>query len=231
MPFQHPSFENLFAPETLRSETEFDFAPGFPDYVRVTTQSSTDALALVLEKAGGLPHDVVTRRVLEELAARGGDWGMHEPADLMEGLTPGEPPADADNDGMADAWETTNGLDPSNGADHSVVRPSGYTAIEEYINGLADELSGGVPGTGGSGAGGGTASSGSGGVTGSGGAGNGSTGAGAGNSGDPGADGDGSDSGCSGCMTAGGSRRLIPGSVLAALFLIGLIRRHRRRTI
>jgi hypothetical protein len=58
----------------------------------------------------------------------------------MAGLTPTAPPADADNDGMADAWETSRGLDPTYGNDHSQVMPSGYTAIEEYVNGLADAL-------------------------------------------------------------------------------------------
>jgi len=42
---------------------------------------------------------------------------------------------------MADQWERANGLNP-NQNDAAQVRPSGYTAIEEYINELADQLVG-----------------------------------------------------------------------------------------
>lgn len=47
-----------------------------------------------------------------------------------------------DDDGMPDAWETDHGLDPVDGSDHSTVMPSGYTAIEVYINELADGIVG-----------------------------------------------------------------------------------------
>ncbi len=69
-----------------------------------------------------------------------GEWGARIPADLFAGLTAGPPPADADDDGMADEWESAHGLDPADGDDRATVMASGYTAIEEYINGLADAL-------------------------------------------------------------------------------------------
>jgi len=51
------------------------------------------------------------------------------------------PPADADTDGIADAWEAAHGLDPSNAADATMDPDSdGYTNIEEYVNELADTL-------------------------------------------------------------------------------------------
>ncbi|MBM4118806.1 pectate lyase precursor, partial [bacterium] len=71
---------------------------------------------------------------------RTGEWGARIPADLMAGLAPGTPPADADEDGMADAWESARGLSPADPSDHATVMPSGYTAIEDYINGLAAAL-------------------------------------------------------------------------------------------
>ena len=46
---------------------------------------------------------------------------------------------------MADEWESDNGLDPSDGDDHATVMASGYTAIEEYVNELSDELVGQAP--------------------------------------------------------------------------------------
>ncbi len=47
----------------------------------------------------------------------------------------GTPYKDSDNDGMPDAWETKNGLDPRNPADASLDKnKDGYTNIEEYLN-------------------------------------------------------------------------------------------------
>ena len=46
-------------------------------------------------------------------------------------------PADADKDGMADGWETENGLDPNDAEARNEDRNSdGFTNLEEYINSL-----------------------------------------------------------------------------------------------
>jgi pectate lyase len=158
-PPQHPSFEDLYLDESYRAGSEFDFASESDGYVHVSTQPSGEAYQLVLDRAGAWPRDVVTRRTLEEVAARSGSWGAHLPGDLMEGLTAGAPPSDGDGDGMPDAWETEHGLEPADGSDHGTVTASGYTAIEDYINGLADSLVGGPPpGSGSTGAGSGPGS-------------------------------------------------------------------------
>jgi pectate lyase len=143
----HPSFEGMQAPASLRSATPFNFAPTNPGWVPVTTQPVKEAHDLVLGRSGAWPRDAVTKRVIGDVSARTGHFGLQggdRPADLMTGLTPGEAPADGDNDGMPDAWETSKGLNPAVD-DSKTVRPSGYTAIEEYINGLADELAGAPP--------------------------------------------------------------------------------------
>jgi pectate lyase len=123
-------------------DAPFDFT-SHAGYVPVTQHSAAEAYELVLAGAGWR-RDAVTLRAVQETIDRNGTWGNHRPADWMEGLTPGTPPVDADQDGMADTWETAHGLDPNDGDDHSTVMPSGYTAIEEYINELADALVGGV---------------------------------------------------------------------------------------
>jgi hypothetical protein len=47
----------------------------------------------------------------------------------------GTPNKDSDKDGMPDAWESKNGLNPNNALDASKDRDSdGYTNIEEYLN-------------------------------------------------------------------------------------------------
>ncbi len=44
---------------------------------------------------------------------------------------------DTDRDGMPDAWETANGLNPSNAADRNAdADADGYTNLEEYLNSL-----------------------------------------------------------------------------------------------
>jgi pectate lyase len=167
-PYAHDSFENAGG-ESSKITSPTDFAIADPDYVAITTQPSSEAYALVLDHAGACPRDVVLTTTVQEVEARNGDWGATDPADLMAGLTPGTPPADADGDGMADAWESAHGLDPGNGDDHSTVRPSGYTAIEEYVNELSDQCTGQTPPDGGAtgGAGGTAGSSGAGGNAGS----------------------------------------------------------------
>ena len=46
---------------------------------------------------------------------------------------------DDDKDGMADAWETANGLNPNNAADRNGDSDSdGFTNLEEYINSLVE---------------------------------------------------------------------------------------------
>lgn len=46
------------------------------------------------------------------------------------------PPADIDHDGMPDAWESMNGLDPNDDADRNNVAADGYTMLEKYLNSI-----------------------------------------------------------------------------------------------
>lgn len=49
----------------------------------------------------------------------------------------GTPHADADQDGLPDAWETSHGLNPRDAADATQdLNGDGYTNIEDFINGL-----------------------------------------------------------------------------------------------
>ena len=106
----------------------------------VTTQDPREAYELVLKLAGCFPRDILTREVIKDVKVRTGTWGRRGVPDLMAGLRAGVKPADKDNDGMADRWENANGLDSSNGNDYKTLMPSGYTALEEYLNQLAAQL-------------------------------------------------------------------------------------------
>jgi pectate lyase len=65
-------------------------------------------------------------------------YGITDPldADGWPILKSGIPPTDTDHDGMPDSWETSRDLNPNDPADRNNTAPSGYTQIEEYINGL-----------------------------------------------------------------------------------------------
>jgi pectate lyase len=107
---------------------------------KVTTQKAKEAYELVLKRAGAWPHDAVTRRTIEEVRTGTGDYGRREPkGGLMEGLTPSPASVDTDKDGMPDEWEKKNGLDPAKD-DSAKAMPSGYTAVEVYVNELAEKL-------------------------------------------------------------------------------------------
>jgi len=143
-PYLHASFADIGKPESDRSLTELDFS-GTTGYVPITTQSAAVACPAVLAGVGAFPRDTVTTRIVDETENRTGSWDAHRPANLLLGLTAGTPPVDTDGDGIPDTWEATHGLDPNDAADANDTQPSGYMAIEEYINGLADELVGVTP--------------------------------------------------------------------------------------
>jgi pectate lyase len=105
----------------------------------VVTHTPQEAYRMVLARAGCLPRDAVTKRIIQETRTGTGAWGRRAASDLMEGLAPGTPPPDSDHDGMPDGWEASHGLDPECD-DSAKTMASGYTAIEEYVNELAEQL-------------------------------------------------------------------------------------------
>lgn len=161
----HSTFEDMLGDGDW-VDSAFDFSGETPGYESFQLDTAEEAYDRVLRFAGAFPRDAVTLRTLSEVAERSGSWGAEPPSDLMAGLSPGDPPTDSDGDGMPDDWETEHGLDPGSN-DSTTERPSGYTAVEEYINGRADEITGAPPDpSGGNGSGngsGGNASGGSGG--------------------------------------------------------------------
>lgn len=118
-----------YAAHGVKQQEETPVAP-------VTTHGPEKAYRLVLARGGCFPRDATTTRTVAEVRAGTGSWGKKEQKDLMAGLRPGKPPKDTDRDGMPEAWETAHGLDPKTD-DSARTMPSGYTAVEEYLNGLA----------------------------------------------------------------------------------------------
>ena len=116
----------------------------------IKTQSSFAACRDVLFSAGAsLPYDSVDLRILEETwtgaekygeTFRGGKRGIIDSPEAVGGwpvLRQSTPPADTDNDGMPDAWETMKKLDPRNPEDYNKYTLSRlYTNLEVYLNDL-----------------------------------------------------------------------------------------------
>ena len=112
----------------------------------VTELSATAALAWVLDRAGAShKRDRVDAYVVDEVRSYGtrgaflfDEAEMGGIGDVASGLKP----ADTDNDGMPDWWESAAGTNPAL-ADATTLGADGYLAIERYLNALA---LGGVPG-------------------------------------------------------------------------------------
>ena len=49
-------------------------------------------------------------------------------------------PADSDQDGMPDAWESANGLDPNDPDDRNSLTDEGFTMLEVYMNSLVADI-------------------------------------------------------------------------------------------
>lgn len=103
------------------------------------TQSAAEASKLVMLHAGAsLNRDACDDRIVQEVLTGTGqvpdsqyDVGGWPTLLSLPAL------ADADKDGMADAWEEANGLNPADASDRNGDEDSdGFTNLEEYINSL-----------------------------------------------------------------------------------------------
>jgi hypothetical protein len=120
-----------------RRLTPFDFAP-------VTTQSAVEAYEAVLWNAGVTSpgRDAQEKRIVEQIRTNHFPFGHHGIIDTTDqvggwpALNAAPAPQDSDHDGMPDAWETTNGLNPHNASDANQTAANGYTNIENYIHSL-----------------------------------------------------------------------------------------------
>lgn len=90
------------------------------------------AYARVLDGAGAFPHDGVDARIVEEVRTRTGKIGRDNR--VLPVLRDGDPYADADGDGMSDAWERRRGLDPGRNDAWSDADGNGWANLEEFLN-------------------------------------------------------------------------------------------------
>jgi len=117
------------------------------DYPGVANVLSAEAaLSHVIDNAGAsLVRDAVDEMLIEQLGSYGTEGAIIDTEDdngipgNVGTVAAGEAPADADRDGMPDAWELSRGLDPSSMDDPGDDDADGYTNIEEYLSCIVGE--------------------------------------------------------------------------------------------
>ena len=136
-------------PATPANFALFRQAAPTPGLAPITTQTAQAAYASVLAGVGCvLPtRDAIDQRIIQEVQNRTGTiidvqggYPHGTPYSTSQAawpvLTCGAPPTDTDHDGMPDAWETANGLNPNDPADRATLAANGYANLENYLNGL-----------------------------------------------------------------------------------------------
>lgn len=114
------------------------------DAPAVRTSTSLEAYDDVLSNAGATKpeRDAVDKRIVEEVKNRNGRLLKNDPEEVggWPELASGTPYADGDKDGIADDWESKNGLDPTN-ADDGQQDPDGdgWTNLEEFLHTMAGD--------------------------------------------------------------------------------------------
>jgi len=130
----------------LISEAPFEV----PYQLKIETAQS--AYETVLAGAGAFPRDTIDRRIIHEVktgtATYHGRYNNYAKTGIIDSpFEAGGYPeyktyntiTDNDHDGMDDAWELSNGLDPNNPDDRNNMVKSGYTCLEVYLNSLVGE--------------------------------------------------------------------------------------------
>ena len=101
--------------------------------------SASAACEKILAGAGASLHrDTVDRRLIADLASFGERGQTIRDPEEMGGfgtIAGGQAVADTDGDGLPDGWEIAHGLNPKVADSHQVAA-SGYTQLEEYLNGF-----------------------------------------------------------------------------------------------
>jgi len=156
----HSSFAT-YAPgvtkDDIKSDTEFPFAP-------VTMHTAEKAYEKILDYCGAslsrdsvdlrIIHDVTTGTVTYTDGGNGSKNGLIDTQSAVGGwpvLESLAAPADSDDDGMPNAWEIANNLNPYDPGDAQLKSVDGvYPNVEVYINSLVADIveaqnEGGIP--------------------------------------------------------------------------------------
>jgi pectate lyase len=114
----------------------------------INQHTAEEAYLAVLDHVGcSFPsRDEVDARIIDEVRTGTATYGengiINSPSEVggWPELATGTPYTDSDHDGMADDWETANGLNPNDASDRNDIGNGGYTNLELFINGLVGEV-------------------------------------------------------------------------------------------
>lgn len=141
--------DNVVSAGARTSRVAAGRVPSRHPFPAITYTPASGLVALLARTAGAFPRDRMDTRLASYLArpvdARPASWRSGKGIDVgdADGNVPAAAlPADADRDGIPDAWESAHGLDPKVGDATSFGRArgcaAGYSALECYLNELAD---------------------------------------------------------------------------------------------
>ncbi|HET7733987.1 MAG TPA: autotransporter-associated beta strand repeat-containing protein, partial [Paludibacter sp.] len=150
----HDGNRNQLLDGYLIPQSEYSGGPDFQatpyPYPVVPTWPASALIDSVLPGVGAsLPYrDLIDCYVIDELKSFGKkgylitnetENSVGTPAQWT--MWTGTKRVDSDNDGMPDAWETSNGLNPNLASDATTIASNGYLNIENYINGIGKTYS------------------------------------------------------------------------------------------
>ncbi|MDF2637192.1 MAG: pectate lyase [Novosphingobium lindaniclasticum] len=103
-----------------------------PCPLTVQPMSASAAYDAVLARAGAFPRDAIDKQAVADVRNRTGRIG--EPVPAIPTPAPGTAYVDDDKDGMDDAWERANGLDPARNDAWSDKNGNGIENFEEFLS-------------------------------------------------------------------------------------------------
>ena len=92
----------------------------------------------LLDHGGAYRHrDRVDLQIIDDIRTRGGQAiDSQDEVGGFPDIAETTGPIDADNDGMPDAWETANSLNPHDPSDRNLPGANGRTKLDDYLNSL-----------------------------------------------------------------------------------------------
>lgn len=139
----YPEHQPVTTPPSFAATTRHEFPA-------ISYHEAADLAPRAVQRAGAFPRDPMDRRLMgaveqETIALQPRDINPAGDGSALPFVVAPTAPADSDGDGMPDAWESANGLNPQvqdhNGTQLSQpkLNVQGYTNLEVYLHELSEQ--------------------------------------------------------------------------------------------